>query len=73
MKQAILSNQQFEETLLRLSLVMGVTGLSRSGIYFAVKDKKFPAPIKIGKRAVAWKSSDINNWIKEKCQPTEEV
>lgn len=58
---AIISNTQ--EQLIRLDQVLRITGLSKSSIYLFIKNSSFPKPIKIGKRAVAWKSSQIQNWI----------
>ncbi len=49
--------------LLRLPKVMEKTGLSRSSVYDQVKKSRFPAPVRIGERAVAWRESDINKWI----------
>lgn len=48
--------------LLKLPSVMKETALSRSSIYAAVKSGTFPAPILIGKRAVAWRAEDLASW-----------
>ena len=37
--------------------------LSRSTIYAKVKAGTFPAPIRIGARAVAWRLSDLETWL----------
>ena len=37
--------------------------LSRSTIYLMIKRGEFPAPVRLGRRAVAWRVSDIENWI----------
>lgn len=47
---------------LKLTAVMGKTGKSRSSIYQAIKDGEFPAPVRIGPRAVAWTSTAIAEW-----------
>ena len=52
-----------QDTLLRRQKVQDLTGLSRSGLYAAIKNGTFPKPVKIGLRAVAWRSDDISNWI----------
>jgi prophage regulatory protein len=44
---------------LRLPAVMRLTGLSRSTIYAMIARHEFPAPVKLGARAVAWRRSDI--------------
>ena len=53
-----------KETLLRIKSVQDLTGLRKSSLYANVKDGSFPSPVRIGKRAVAWKSSDVDQWIK---------
>ena len=54
------------ESLLRRPDVERRVGLRRSMIYRYVKEGRFPAPVRIGKRAVAWRQSDIEQWIKER-------
>ena len=49
--------------LIKISEVIHRTAKSRSVIYLAVSRQTFPAPHKIGDRAVAWLSSDIDAWI----------
>ena len=48
---------------LRRRDVEAATGLSRSTIYDMMSRGDFPRPIRIGKRAVAWKMSDIETWL----------
>lgn len=50
--------------LLRRSSVETETGLSKSEIYRRIKLGTFPAPLKLGVRAVAWKATEIDAWIK---------
>lgn len=50
--------------ILRRPEVEKRTGLSRSAIYAAMKDdREFPAPVRIGKRAVGWRESAVERWI----------
>ena len=49
--------------LLRRPVVQEMTGLSRSSIYAKMADGTFPRPVQIGARAVAWKESDILEWM----------
>jgi prophage regulatory protein len=49
-----------KETLLRVKSVQDLTGLGKSSLYASMRDGLFPNPVKIGKRAVAWKASDVD-------------
>ena len=44
--------------------------LSRSSIYSMLAEGAFPSPIRIGRRAVAWRVKDIEDWIR--CRETGE-
>ena len=48
--------------LLRLPAVKEATGLGRSTIYRMIAEHTFPAPVKVSKRAVAWRDHDIREW-----------
>ena len=61
------------ENLLRLPAVMAKTGLSRSGIYAAIRENRFPPSISLGSRAVAWPASDIEKWVAEKIAESRQV
>ena len=50
------------EKFLRRSEVEKLTGLSRSAIYAAMSDVRFPRVVRIGKSAVAWRASEIESW-----------
>lgn len=47
----------------RLPEVIKQVGYSRSSLYAKVKTGDFPAPILLGRRAVGWLSTDIDEWI----------
>ena len=53
------------KSIYRLPDVMKVTGLSPSSIYLAVSIDKFPKPMKIGRRAIGWSESSIEDWIQK--------
>lgn len=55
-----------EIRLLRLPEVRNATGFSRSEIYRLIALKRFPAPVPLGERAVAWNSSAISDWIQDR-------
>ena len=56
----------------RRPAVERITGLSRSSIYSKLDqdspyfDADFPRPIKLGKRAIGWKASDISAWLESR-------
>lgn len=56
------------DVCLRIKHVVAVTGLSRSTIYALISTDKFPKPIKLSTRAVAWRSSVVQEWIKQREQ-----
>jgi len=47
----------------RLNAVKTRTGLSRSTLYKMMSQGKFPQHIKLGERAVGWRSNDVDAWI----------
>jgi prophage regulatory protein len=51
------------DTLLHLSEVEAIVGLKKSKLYLLIQAGEFPQPLRLGKRAVRWKSSTIHNWI----------
>lgn len=53
-------------TLLRMRTVTRVTGLARSTIYRLIAEKQFPAQVRLGKRAVAWRRADLARWSEER-------
>ena len=54
---------QSHKALARRRQVEQLVQLSRSTIYAAVKAGTFPAPVRIGARAVAWRISEIEQWL----------
>ncbi|MBL8309871.1 MAG: AlpA family transcriptional regulator [Burkholderiales bacterium] len=57
------SNSLPSEGLAKLPAVMSATGLSRSTLYARIKLGEFPAPVKLGDRAVAWPVESVRAWI----------
>ncbi|AZQ69190.1 AlpA family transcriptional regulator [Silicimonas algicola] len=56
------------EKLLRRGEVETRTGLSRSTIYAWMKQGEFPQPLKLGARAVRWRSGDISAWLESRAE-----
>ena len=50
--------------LLRLPAVLERTGLGRSALYNLMAAGRFPRPLQIGARAVAWREDEIEEWIR---------
>ena len=51
------------EMLLRKHKVIERTGLANSTLYYFIARGDFPSPVRLGVRSVAWKSSEIDEWI----------
>lgn len=52
--------------LIKLKAVMDCTGLARSTLYKFIAEGRFPKPVKLGARMVAWVKSEVQTWIEEK-------
>jgi len=39
--------------------------ISRSSIYAMMSQGEFPKPVRLGRRAVGWKSTDIEKWLQD--------
>lgn len=66
MPESPLKTVQPGECLLRLPDVEARTGLKKSAIYASMKSGSFPKCLKLGPRASAWPSSEIDAWIAER-------
>lgn len=53
----------------RLPKVREVVALGRSTIYDMVARNEFPAPIRLGVRAVRWRKCDVVAWLEARSQP----
>ena len=67
MQQAVnrltnIGSESSSAPLLRLPSVVLLTGLSRSTIYQMISEHRFPRPVRLGTRAVAWRRSDLEQW-----------
>jgi predicted DNA-binding transcriptional regulator AlpA len=72
-KPSVASPNETSDTLddvsfLRLPAVKAVTGLSKTSIYELIREKNFPAPVRLGPRAVAWVKSEIRQWAVQRVQ-----
>jgi predicted DNA-binding transcriptional regulator AlpA len=53
-------------TFLRLPEVKAITGLSKTSLYALIRNRSFPAPVRLGPRAVAWVRSEVRQWAVER-------
>ncbi len=51
-----------DELFIRMAVVVRLTGLGRSTIYRLMAEDKFPSPVRLAKRAVAWRRTDLERW-----------
>jgi prophage regulatory protein len=52
-----------EKKIYRAKAVCERTGLPYSTLYAKMLNNEFPRPIKIGRRAVGWRSEDLQAWL----------
>ncbi len=57
---------QVSDQLLRRKHVEAVTGLSRSTLYQLIQEDRFPKPVPLHGRAVAWSLNAVNQWIEKR-------
>ena len=50
-------------TILRMAAVCQVTKLGKSTVYRKLAEGTFPPPVRLGARAVGWKTRDIVAWL----------
>ncbi len=55
--------EPMQDSLLRLAQVREACALSRSELYRLIRSGEFPRQIALGRRAVAWRKSEIQEWI----------
>jgi prophage regulatory protein len=54
----------------RMAAVVHMTGLCRATIYRMIAEKRFPAQVRIGTRAVGWRWSDLERWSSDRTSPS---
>ena len=54
------------QKLIRLPEVLSRLGISKSQLYRMVKAGEFPESIQIGRNAVAWPASQVDDWIRNR-------
>jgi prophage regulatory protein len=56
------------ERLIRQPEVLRRIGISKSTLWSWVGTGRFPAPVKLGPRAVAWSENAVQSWIAERIE-----
>lgn len=55
-----------EQAFYRLPEVTRIAGgVARATIYDWIKKGQFPESVKLGERAVAWRASDLKEWVED--------
>lgn len=60
--------QRQRPELLRMPDVLELIPLSKGSIWRLIREGRFPAPIKLGVRSVAWRMADIQTWLDQRQQ-----
>ena len=55
-----------EIRFIRLKEVLAICGMSRTSVYEAIKEKKFPAPVRLYGRSTAWIKSEVQQWAQSR-------
>jgi prophage regulatory protein len=48
---------------IKLPQVISITGLSRSAVYQAISEGRFPKQINLGARSIAFLESEVQEWM----------
>jgi prophage regulatory protein len=59
-----------DRKLLRFPELIDAVGLSKSGILKLIEAGQFPNPVRIGRRAMAWRAADVERWIESRPEVT---
>ena len=49
--------------LIRLRDVCDQTALSKTAIYRALREDRFPKPLRVGPQSVRWRQDELDEWI----------
>jgi prophage regulatory protein len=63
MEVATMAAAERIDRLLRLDEVLYTTGLGRNTVYRRIREGTFPKQVRIGPNSVAWRQSDISQWM----------
>ena len=69
---AMTREEKEEDRFLRIREVLRLTGLSRATLYVMVNENQFPVPVRLRARAVAWRASQVREWMDTRPDATPE-
>jgi prophage regulatory protein len=58
----VVASELQSAAFVRMAAVMQLTGLGKTTIYRLMAEHKFPAPVRLAKRAIAWRRIDLDQW-----------
>jgi len=61
------------ERLIDLAKVEDLTGFKSSKLYKLIREKRFPAPLKLGTRTARWPESKVLAWVQAQVQAAEQA
>ena len=56
-------DKEMEQLLRKPEVQKMAANMSNSTLYYLMSTGDFPRPVKLGKRSVAWKRSEVESWI----------
>jgi prophage regulatory protein len=65
-----MNSQDTQVLVVRMSRLVEMIGLSRSTIWKLLSEGKFPNPIRLGSRSIAWRINDIEEWLQSRQELT---
>lgn len=61
-----MNNQDTQVLVVRMSRLVEMIGLSQSTIWKLLSEGKFPNPIRLSSRSIAWRIGDIEAWLQSR-------
>ena len=58
-----MTQRETTDRLLTRAEVERVVGLKRSALYRAMREGRFPEPLRVGPKSVRWLLSEIEKWV----------
>ena len=53
------------DRFMRAKEVMQVTGLTKATLYRRIEEGQFPKQVRLGPAIVAWRQSEVEEWMKD--------